>query len=257
MTIFGLNSPEIFIIIVIALCILGIKRIEKGLQYFSIFLKFLLSDDSKLNKLENQEQVKNNLSDEEKENITNISNNEIKGNLTNLKQKSNQREESVNNIDNVRDNLNLPDQIDAISEVEEQSISSKNNEIIEEDSTPIDLIKSSKDEEKEKKIFSKKDTLSIEDKNKKEENESIKKSTKSNLKIANNSKIKTNIDVNGEKSTKSIEQENEKKKEANQIKSRTKRSNAKKKVNKVNSNKEGDLVKSESVQQKKGKNVKI
>ena len=45
MTIFGLNSPEIFIILVIILFILGPKRWEKGLTLFSKLLKFLLSKD--------------------------------------------------------------------------------------------------------------------------------------------------------------------------------------------------------------------
>ena len=45
MTIFGLNSPEIFIILVIILFILGPKRVEKGFTLFSKLLKFLLSKD--------------------------------------------------------------------------------------------------------------------------------------------------------------------------------------------------------------------
>ena len=44
MTIFGLNSPELFVLIVITLVILGTKRIEKGLDLFSKVLKFLLSN---------------------------------------------------------------------------------------------------------------------------------------------------------------------------------------------------------------------
>ena len=45
MKLLGLNSPEIFIIIVILLSILGPKRIEKGLLLFKKLLKFLLSKD--------------------------------------------------------------------------------------------------------------------------------------------------------------------------------------------------------------------
>jgi len=45
MTIFGLNSPEIFIILVIFLLILGPKRIEKLLNSFPGFIKFLLNDE--------------------------------------------------------------------------------------------------------------------------------------------------------------------------------------------------------------------
>jgi len=43
MKLLGLNSPEIFIIIVILLSILGPKRIEKGFLLFKKLLKFLLS----------------------------------------------------------------------------------------------------------------------------------------------------------------------------------------------------------------------
>ena len=42
----GLNSPEIFLISVIILTILGPKRIEKGWLLFQRLLKFLLSKES-------------------------------------------------------------------------------------------------------------------------------------------------------------------------------------------------------------------
>ena len=45
MKLLGLNSPEIFIIIVILLSILGTKRIEKGFLLFKKLLKFLLGKD--------------------------------------------------------------------------------------------------------------------------------------------------------------------------------------------------------------------
>ena len=45
MTIFGLNSPEIFIILVIVLAILGPKRWERGFALFLKLLKFLLSNE--------------------------------------------------------------------------------------------------------------------------------------------------------------------------------------------------------------------
>ena len=45
MKLIGLNSPEIFIILVILLLILGPKRIEKGYLLFKKLLKFLLSKD--------------------------------------------------------------------------------------------------------------------------------------------------------------------------------------------------------------------
>ncbi len=49
MKLLGLNSPEIFIILVILLSILGSKRIEKGLLLFKKLLKFLLSKDEDQN----------------------------------------------------------------------------------------------------------------------------------------------------------------------------------------------------------------
>ena len=45
MKLLGLNSPEIFIILVILLSILGPKRIEKGFLLLKKILKFLLSKD--------------------------------------------------------------------------------------------------------------------------------------------------------------------------------------------------------------------
>ena len=45
MKLLGLNSPEIFIILVILLSILGPKRIEKGFLILKKLLKFLLSKD--------------------------------------------------------------------------------------------------------------------------------------------------------------------------------------------------------------------
>ena len=45
MKLLGLNSPEIFIILIILLSILGPKRVEKGFLLFKKLLKFLLSKD--------------------------------------------------------------------------------------------------------------------------------------------------------------------------------------------------------------------
>ena len=45
MKLLGLNSPEIFIILVILLSILGPKRIEKGFLLLKKILKYLLSKD--------------------------------------------------------------------------------------------------------------------------------------------------------------------------------------------------------------------
>ena len=54
----GLNSPEIFLISVIILSILGPKRIEKGWFLFQRLLKFLLSKDEILeSKIEEPEAI--------------------------------------------------------------------------------------------------------------------------------------------------------------------------------------------------------
>ena len=45
MKLLGLNSPEIFIILVILLSILGPKRVEKGFLLLKKLIKFLLSKD--------------------------------------------------------------------------------------------------------------------------------------------------------------------------------------------------------------------
>ena len=45
MKLLGLNSPEIFIILVVLLSILGTKRIEKGFLLFKKLLKFLLTKE--------------------------------------------------------------------------------------------------------------------------------------------------------------------------------------------------------------------
>ena len=59
MTIFGLNSPELFVLLVITLVILGTKRIEKGLDLLSRLLKFLLSNQSSIdNKAKEKEPIK-------------------------------------------------------------------------------------------------------------------------------------------------------------------------------------------------------
>ena len=61
MKLLGLNSPEIFIILVILLSILGPKRIEKGFLLFKKLLKFLLSKD------EDQSQANSEVKSEEPE----------------------------------------------------------------------------------------------------------------------------------------------------------------------------------------------
>ena len=61
MKLLGLNSPEIFIILVILLSILGPKRIEKGFLLFKKLLKYLLSKD------EDQSSVNSEVKSEEPE----------------------------------------------------------------------------------------------------------------------------------------------------------------------------------------------
>ena len=61
MKLLGLNSPEIFIILVILLSILGPKRIEKGFLLFKKLLMFLLSKD------EDQSSVSSEVKSEEPE----------------------------------------------------------------------------------------------------------------------------------------------------------------------------------------------
>ena len=60
MTIFGLNSPEIFIILLIIVIILGPNRLDKIQKYFFNFLKFLLSDKKSFNEINLESNSKNN-----------------------------------------------------------------------------------------------------------------------------------------------------------------------------------------------------
>ena len=68
MKLLGLNSPEIFIIIVILLSILGPKRIEKGFLLFKKLLKFLLSKEEyqilKNSKLKSEESEESEVKEE-------------------------------------------------------------------------------------------------------------------------------------------------------------------------------------------------
>ena len=57
MTIFGLNSPEIFVVFLIILIILGTKRIELGLKLFSRLLIFLLNNQSNINKTDQKKEL--------------------------------------------------------------------------------------------------------------------------------------------------------------------------------------------------------
>ena len=82
MKLLGLNSPEIFIILVILLSILGPKRVEKGFILFKKLLKFLLSKD------EDQSSENSKLKSEEPEES------EVKEEIVESKVKSEEPEES-------------------------------------------------------------------------------------------------------------------------------------------------------------------
>ena len=81
MKLLGLNSPEIFIILVILLSILGPKRIEKGFLLFKKLLKFLLSKD------EDQSSANSKVKSEEPES-------EVKEEIVEAEVKSEEPEES-------------------------------------------------------------------------------------------------------------------------------------------------------------------
>ena len=82
MKLLGLKSPEIFIILVILLSILGPKRIEKGFLLLKKFLKFLLSKD------EDQSLVNSKVKSEETEES------EVKEEIVEAEVKSEESEES-------------------------------------------------------------------------------------------------------------------------------------------------------------------
>ena len=82
MKLLGLNSPEIFIILVILLSILGPKRVENGFLLFKKLLKFLLSKD------EDQSSANSKVKSEEPEEI------EVKEEIVEAEVKSEEPEES-------------------------------------------------------------------------------------------------------------------------------------------------------------------
>ena len=82
MKLLGLNSPEIFIILVILLSILGPKRVEKGFLLFKKLLKFLLSKD------EDQSSANSEVKSEEPEES------EVKEEIVEAEVKSEEAEES-------------------------------------------------------------------------------------------------------------------------------------------------------------------
>ena len=88
MTIFGLNSPELFLILVITLVILGVKRIEKGLDLLSRLLKFLLNNQSSIDK-----------KDKKKDQIKDIEETQKKkADVTKIEQKPNAKEKGPTKV---------------------------------------------------------------------------------------------------------------------------------------------------------------
>ena len=74
MTIFGLNSPELFLLLLITLFILGTKRIEKALDLFQRLLKFLLSNQGNFDKSVKKDESSSQIEEieEKEEEITKI-----------------------------------------------------------------------------------------------------------------------------------------------------------------------------------------
>ena len=109
MTIFGLNSPELFVILVITLVILGIKRIEKGLDLLSRLLKFLLSNQSSIDKKAKKKELKKDDEETQKkeEEITkieekpNVKEKELKKDIeeTQLKEDNSKKILKISNVD--------------------------------------------------------------------------------------------------------------------------------------------------------------
>ena len=85
MKLLGLNSPEIFIILVILLSILGPKRIEKGYLLFKKLLKFLLSKDEDQSLANSEEKSEEPEGSEVKEEILEPEVKSIKPKKTNFK----------------------------------------------------------------------------------------------------------------------------------------------------------------------------
>ena len=95
MKLLGLNSPEIFIILVILLSILGPKRVEQGFLLFKKLLKFLLSkdeDQSSANSKEKPEELEE--SEVKEETIEELEESEVKEETVESEVKSEEPEES-------------------------------------------------------------------------------------------------------------------------------------------------------------------
>ena len=97
MKLLGLNSPEIFIILVILLLILGPKRIEKGFLLFKNLLKFLLSKDEDQN-LANSEVKVEELEESEVKEET------VESEVKSIKPKKRTVKDEIIDVENASDN---------------------------------------------------------------------------------------------------------------------------------------------------------
>ncbi len=96
MKLLGLNSPEIFIILVILLSILGPKRIEKGFLLFKKLLKFLLSKDEDQSIANSKEKSEDQEESEDKEES------EVKEEIVEAEEKSKDQEESEDKEEKIK-----------------------------------------------------------------------------------------------------------------------------------------------------------
>ena len=97
MKLLGLNSPEIFIILVVLLSILGPKRIEKGTLLFKKLLKFLLTKE------ENQSLENSELKAEEPEE-SEVKEEAIEAEVKSIKQKTSLAKDEIIDVEVNSDN---------------------------------------------------------------------------------------------------------------------------------------------------------
>ena len=162
MTIFGLNSPELFVLLVITLVILGIKRIEKGLDLLSRLLKFLLSNQSSIDKKAKKNELKKDVeeSQEKEEEITpieekpDVKEKELKKDIeeTQLKEDKSKKRLKISNVDKKANNsAKIRDQKGIEKDKTVKKLKVKNPKRIVKDKTVIKpKIKDVQDEQLEK-----------------------------------------------------------------------------------------------------------
>ncbi|WP_245210862.1 hypothetical protein [Prochlorococcus marinus] len=117
MKLLGLNSPEIFIILVVLLSILGPKRIEKGFLLFKGFLKFLLRQEDNMNSGNLELKEKSELKSEEQEESV------VKEETIESELKSEEQEESVVKEETIESELKSEEQEESV--VKEETIESE------------------------------------------------------------------------------------------------------------------------------------